>query len=212
MLRVRHGFAVGLSIVFISLFIGSMLLLRVNATLLSSDFINDQLRQADFFTFLYDDVAPLAVEEQIQAIGRPTLRRPSWTPRPYDRERQGYLSSRVAPSQRGATPSARYCPTSAAVRTTLRFAIPVKERLLGSTDAIKVLARSSGVYEITASQAFEDKADQALEEFGQLPLGVTLQDDDLAWTAQQIAPPDWLEGQLEGALDEVLAYLTHESD
>ena len=209
MLRARHGFAVGLSVVFIGLFIGSMLLLRANATLLSPDFINEQLRQADFFTFLYDDVAPLAAEEQIQeaedlpfgvqadstaiiASARDIFP-PEWLQANVE-----LVVSEVLPYVGGRTDD-------------FAFAIPVKERLLGSTDAIKVLARSSGVYEITASQAFEDKADQALEEFGQLPLGVTLQGEDLAWTAQQIAPPDWLEGQLEGALDEVLAYMTHES-
>ena len=210
MLRARHGFAVGLSIVFIGLFVGSMLLLRVNATLLSPDFINDQLRQADFFTFLYDELAPLAVEEQIQesedlpfgvqadATAMIASARDIFPPE-WLQANVELVVSEVLPYVGGRTDD-------------FAFAIPVKERLLGSTDAIRVLARSSGVYEITASQAFEDKADEALEEFGQLPLGVTLQGEDLAWTAQQIAPPDWLEGQLEGALDEVLAYMTYESD
>ena len=210
MLWVRWCFAVLLSIVFIGLFVGSMLLLRINATLLSPDFINDQLRQADFFTFLYDDVAPLAVEEQVQesedlpfgvqadAAAMIASARDIFPPERLQANAELAVSE-VLPYVGGRTDD-------------FAFAIPVKERLLGSTDAIKVLARSSGVYEVTASQAFEDRASQALEEFGQLPLGVTLQGEDLAWTAQQIAPPDWLEGQLEGALDEVLAYLTYESD
>jgi hypothetical protein len=209
MIWARRFFAVFISIVFIGLFVGTMLLLRVNATLLSPDYINEQLRQADFFTFLYDDLAPLAVEEEIEKLDALPLGIQLNPADAVSTARQilppEWIQTNVEEVVSQGLPYATGHTDEFAIN------IPVKDRVKGAAEAIKQLAGNSGAYEIISSQQFEDEVGQALQDFDDLPLGLTLQGEDLVWAVLQIVPPDWLQGRLEGALDEAIAYLTYES-
>ena len=63
MIWIRRFFALLLGVLFVPLLLVTLLVLRVNDTFLSADFYVAQLRKADLFNFLYDDMLPASVEE-----------------------------------------------------------------------------------------------------------------------------------------------------
>ena len=66
MIWLRRILAVLLIPFFLALFLSTLVVLRVNETALAADFYIDQLRKADIFNFLYDDVVPAALDQTSQ--------------------------------------------------------------------------------------------------------------------------------------------------
>jgi hypothetical protein len=63
MIALRRTFAVSLALFFIIIFIPVLVLYRVNSTVANPGFYADQLRRADVYNFLYDDMLPAAIME-----------------------------------------------------------------------------------------------------------------------------------------------------
>lgn len=210
MIWARRFFAVFISVVFIVLFVATMMLLRVNATLLSPDYINDQLRQADFFNFLYDDLAPLAVDEEIKELDDLPFGIELSPTDAISTARQILPPDWIQTNVEQAI--SQFLPYATGHTDEFAISIPVKDRIRGATEAIKLLAQNSGAYGIVSSQEFEDEVDGAIQDFDDLPLGIALTGEDIVWAALQIIPPDWLQEQIEGALDQGVDYLVYESE
>ena len=62
LISIRRFLAVLLVPIFLVLFLGIMLVFRVNATVLESDFYTDALDDLDVYNFLYDVGIPFAIE------------------------------------------------------------------------------------------------------------------------------------------------------
>jgi hypothetical protein len=63
MIWFRRIIALPLALIFIILSIPVLLFFRVNGTLGNPDFYNEQLRRADIYNFIYDDLLPAALAE-----------------------------------------------------------------------------------------------------------------------------------------------------
>jgi hypothetical protein len=63
MIWFRRIIALPLALIFIILSIPILLFFRVNGTLGNPDFYNEQLRRADIYNFIYDDLLPAALAE-----------------------------------------------------------------------------------------------------------------------------------------------------
>ncbi|MBI4338905.1 MAG: hypothetical protein HY680_03030 [Chloroflexi bacterium] len=90
------------------------------------------------------------------------------------------------------------------------FAITValSDRVEAAGPPVKDLLAKSGVYEALESQEFRDALDTQLKDFGALPFGVRLSADQLAATARELAPPDWLKARTEQVVDALVPYLS----
>ena len=71
MIWFRRFIAVFLAVIFLPVFLATLVVLRVNDTALEADFYVEHLRKADVFNFLYDEVIPAAIDEVREGDGDP---------------------------------------------------------------------------------------------------------------------------------------------
>ena len=72
LITIRRLLAVFLLPIFLVLFVATLTIFRVNATLLEADFYTGTLERLDVFTFLYDEALPFAIEDSgIDLAGLP---------------------------------------------------------------------------------------------------------------------------------------------
>lgn len=210
MIWFRRALAVLLGIAFIVIFIVTILLLRVNDTFLSASFINREIDKAKPFLFLYDQALPLILEENEQDIPQPPLGidlapedvtgavREVLPPEWLREQVQGVLAE-VMPYAVGDT-------------DTFELNIPLAERVRKAAEASKELARKSGVYSLTEAPEFREEVAKALEDMGDLPLGITLEAGDVTDAARQVLEPAWLQEQVERNLDAAIAYAVGDTE
>ena len=76
LITIRRLFAVLLLPVFLVLFLATLTVFRVNATLLEADFYTGTFERLSVYEFLYDDALPEAIREaERRAASRPTSTR-----------------------------------------------------------------------------------------------------------------------------------------
>ena len=68
------------------------------------------------------------------------------------------------------------------------------------------------VYNFLYSDALTLAIDQEIEEAGGLPLGVNLTTAEIVEGIQETLPPDWIQHEVELAIDDAVPYLTGKTD
>ena len=198
---------------FLVLFLASLVLLRVNNTVLSADFYVEQLQRADIFSFLYNDVAPVALREASNEPGNLSI----------NVEKVGSkaiaLVKEVLPpkwlEEQAEQEIAQVVPYLVGDNNQFTVSVPVADRIetLG-----EVLRRELGGGE-TYTMLFDDVIAPALKdalednpELGDLPLGITVTSEDLVAAVREMLPPEWARARVGEVVDQVVPYLTGESE
>lgn len=210
MIWFRRALAVLLGIVFIVVFVVTILLLRVNDTFLSPSFINREIAKVEPFAFLYDEVVPLLIEENEEDIPD--------APLGIDLSPEDVTGAvrEVLPPEwlqgRVQDVLTEVMPYAVGDRDTFELNVPLAERVRKAAEASKELARQSGVYSITEKPEFKEEVALALEDLGDLPLGITLEAGDVADAAGQVLEPVWVQEQVERNLDAAVAYAVGDTE
>ena len=200
--------AVILAFLFLLSFLVTLIVSRVNTTVLSADFYIDQLRKADVFTFLYDEVFPTAVDQmdpldvddvpmdlrRVAARGMLQIREvlpPQWL-----EEQTELVIGEVIPYLMGDTDG-------------FAVTILVADRLESLGNVVK---REVGVTE-THDLLFDDVISPVLEQpvaglSDDLPLGITLASEDIIEAIREVMPPEWVLARTEHVVDQIVPYLT----
>ena len=230
MTRVRHTISVLLGIVLLPLLFSVLALLRLNDTFLEPGFYPDQLEKADVYEFVMIDVLTSALDEAraldpeelgmdldenpLAASGLTTHQIVSAVNRVLPPELLEEVGAPIA-LQAGEYIAAERDELTVAARTGDYFEALVEEieQLLAETDAYDLLLeeelepriKESATEALTAN---EDAAPWMLGLFGS-PEDV---DDTLTRLIDSVLTPEWVQEQVESALDEVTPYMVSESD
>jgi len=210
MIWLRRLLAVFLGFLLILLMLPSLVVFRLNNTLLTPDFYNEEFRKAGIYTFLLQEMVPTFVKEnwdeipelplgvtidQDQVIG--AMQRvvsPDWL-----EEQVEQSINEVVPYLTGE-------------RDTFSITIPLADRLQLAIPEVKALLADSKVYDALSSQDFVDLVDTEIAELGGLPFSLTISPKEVASSVSEVAPPEWLRQQTEQIMDEVVPYLMAEKE
>jgi hypothetical protein len=208
MIIFRRIVAVILALVFVLLFIPIMLIFRVNDTAGNPQFYVDLLRQNDVYNFAYQQVLPVALDQAGGSAGSNSSFNIS-----------KYKSNITALAQQALPPGYVQTQVENAITTVLPYAlgdtnsftlqIPLKDRVTSTAAALKVQLNQPGVFPGLYDQLVAQIMTQIYSNSG-MPPG--LSKTDLEAALRQTAPPEWLLGQVNSALDQIAPYMTKQQD
>ena len=210
MIWFRRTLAILLAVLFIPFLLLTLVVLRVNGTLLEPDFYKDELRKADVFTFLYDDVLPVAVDDALSGDTElprglnltgevVSARVQGVVPPEWIQEQVDGAVDRVGPYLTGQTD--RFTVT-----------VPLSDRADAALLAFQETIRDTDLDVLLYEEVLPDALAEAFGESVELPLGVTLTGTEAVEALKRVLPPEWISAQVEDAVDDVGPYLTGRSE
>ena len=212
MIWLRRAFAILLAVVFIILSVLVMVAFRVNGTVGNPDFYAEQLHQADVYHFIYDDVLPAALEESgvgEDAEGVGAIISP-FKPHLVDVARQTvppeWLQSQVEHAVNEVVPYA-WGKTD-----TLSITIQLKDRVEAGAGALKNLLHKEDVFPVLYEQLIELITDEMAPAEDETLDMLAISEEEMETMLRRVVPEDWLLAQLDSAIDEMVPYLTKETE
>ena len=209
MIWFRRIIALPLALLFIILSLLVLVTFRVSDTLGNSDFYNEQLRQADIYNFIYDDLVPTALAEaevtgDISKAGIDVSRLEPYlidmveqtVPREWLEAQVEQSFNEVVPYVWGDTES-------------FNIRIPLKERVETAAQAMKNTLHKEEVFPVIYDQLIALILDKVTSnEESALPFALTR--DEMGSILRRVLPEEWVLVQLGSAIDEVVPYLTRD--
>ena len=219
MILLRRLLTIPLVLLFLLLLFLSLIILRVNSTLLEPEFYKEQLVKGDIYNFLLDDLITAGVDELrekepeffpgtmeenplitlslttddvVSAVK--TTFPPSWVQEQVEQvidQAGGYITGE---------------------RDDFEITILAAERARTFTEEVETLIRKAQVYDLLFDEILSTEVDEALEKQGALPFDVPLTGEEIIDSVRRIAPEEWVKEQVELALDEVTAYAVGDQD
>ncbi|NQT04373.1 MAG: hypothetical protein HQ577_00025 [Dehalococcoidia bacterium] len=212
MIWLRRATAVLLAVVFIILSVLVMVAFRVNGTVGNPDFYAEQLHQADVYHFIYDDVLPAALEESgvgEDAEGVGAIISP-FKPHLVDVARQTvppeWLQSQVEHAVNEVVPYA-WGETD-----TLSITIQLKDRVEAGAGALKSLLHREGVFPVLYEQLIDLITDEIAPAEDETLDMLAISEEEMETMLRRVVPEGWLLAQLDSAIDEMVPYLTKETE
>ncbi|MFH1639574.1 MAG: hypothetical protein ABIB93_04600 [Chloroflexota bacterium] len=206
MIWLRRMLAIVLAFVFLILTIPMLFVSRINSTVGNPEFLISELRRADVYNYIYDEVLPLAIEEiqtegdestvhfsQLKPYLLPMVKEivpPAWI---QEQVEQGI--SEVMPYMLGDTQE-------------FSVNIPLKGRVKAGVRALEDTLHQEGVFPEIYDQLINSVLDEAASSLEGLPLSR----DELKSAMTTALPSDWLLLQIDNALDEITPYLTSDKE
>ena len=219
MIWLRRLFTVPLILLFLVLLFITLVVLRVNATLLEPDFYKEELVKGDVYSFLLDDLVssganelrdkePSSFSDTMDENPMVTL---SITPEDITSSVQNtFPPSWVQEQVEQVIDQAGSYITGE--QDSFSITINGADRARTAADEVEALIRKARIYDLLLDEIVAGQVDRALEEQEALPLGVQLTSEEIIDSVQRIAPEEWVKGQVELALDEQVAYLVGDKD
>lgn len=210
MIQLRRITAILLAVVFVILSPLVLVAFRVNATAANPDFYTEQLRQANIYHFIYNDVLPAAVEEvgigedtdgagAIVLPFKPYLVEMVKQTLPVEwlQAQAEHVIKEVVPYAWGET-------------AVLRITIPLKDRVEAGGMAIKNALHREDVSPVIYEQLIQLIVEDIAPSEEDMPALVAISGEEMEMLLRKVVPEDWLLEQIDSAVDEVIPYLTKE--
>ncbi|TET76009.1 MAG: hypothetical protein E3J42_02360 [Dehalococcoidia bacterium] len=215
MIWFRRILTIPVIISFSLLLIFVLLITQVNDTLLNPGFYNDQMRQADMYNFVYDELLPVAldeveeemekddstdfaidisaIEDELVSAARKILP-PEWL-----QDQVESATNSVIPYFLGDTDEFTY---TIALRDRIDTAVEVINEDILQGDAF------TSIYDDGMSYL----ADELFDNLDELPYTLDLNKEDIESSLRTVVAEDWIASQVEAAIDSVKPYMTGDSD
>ena len=216
MIWVRRLLAIPLSLLFMWLLIGGLLLIHLEGSLLSPEFHKEQLEKADVYNFILEDLPRAAIDElrenyaaQTDAdLGDDTLADvvfpvilddvpasltkvipPSWLQEQVEQfldQVGGYMAGK---------------------RDDFEINVPLRDRATALSQEVRLLIPYATLYDHVMDDLVKPGIDEALQDNNAAPLNAPIDAEDVAGSIERAFPKEWVGGQADAALEEATAYL-----
>ena len=201
---------------FILLLIIVLLFTQVNDTVLNAGFYNHQMRKADMYNFVYDELLPAALDEaeeemddssdftmdisaikdDIVSAAREILP-PEWL-----QEKVELAAESIIPYFLGDTDEFTYTLEPSDLQQRIDAVAEVTKEDILRGDAF------TSIYDDGMSYL----ADELLENLDEMPYSITLTKEDIESSLRTVGSKEWIISQAEAAIDSMKPYITGESD
>ena len=212
MIWFRRILTIPVIISFILLLIFVLLITQVNDTLLNPGFYNDQMRQADMYNFVYDELLPVALDEVEEEMETDD-------PSDFDMDISAIEDELVSAARKILPPEWLQDQVESATNSVIPY-------FLGDTDeftyTIALRDRIDTAVEvinedIVQGDAFISIYDDGMsyladELFDELPSSLMLSKAEIEDSLRTVVSQGWIISQLEAAIDSVVPYMTGDSN
>ena len=201
-------------VVFFVLLLLTLVLLRVSNTLLDPGYYTEELDKANIYEFALNDALASAIDEYRQRPAPEGLDQNPLTTSGLSTEDIVSSVNRALPPEwvqelvdQSFDQVGRYLTGE---RDEFEVTVKAGDRAEQLVEEVKGLMRKADAYNLLFEQVVAPRVRDAVDL--ELPLGVDLPPDRLVEAVRTIVPPTWVQGQVEGALDEVTPYFLGRSN
>ena len=220
----------GLGVVFVATLMVSLVLIKLNGTLLEPHYYPDLLKRNDLYRFVMVDVLTTALDEARSLdsgqLGGNFRQNPLVT--------SGLTARQMTEAvHRGLSPQDLEMLAEPAVLQIAEYATAERDRVMLTVDAgshVKAVANEvhrlmleSGSYALFIEHELEPRVRQAAGDMLSADENVSAwtihvfgsseaAEDRMVWVVMSALTPDWMAGQIAKALDELMPYVLGESD
>ena len=219
MIWIRRIFVFPMSLLFFIALLASLLVFRLDGTLLNPDFYAAQFRKADIYNFLLNDLLASAIDEvrekEADELPGNFNENPLVTVDLSTQEIVDSVNRSVPPQwfqeqvERALDQVGGYFTGR---RDDFQFTIRAKERVTVLVVEARGLLIKADAHDLLLDEVVEPKVEEALEEEGALPFDVPLSGSRIVNAVRVVVPEDWVEQQLVMAIDEVTPYVVGDRD
>ena len=217
LILLRRFLALVLVLVFLLLFVLTLLAFRINDTVLEADFYTDTLRELDFYNFLYDDAIPAALDDAKEKKERGEeggldLEEDLPLGLSFTNEEVVSTVKRVLPQDwlqaNVEQVIGQAVPYVTGETDSFTITVPLDDRVETAIEVVEEWVRDAETYDYL----MEDVVTKALEEnrsqFDGLPYGLSLTPERVLEGIREVVPQEWLDQRIEEVVDEVTPYVT----
>ena len=219
MIWVRRAFVIPFALLFFVVLLGNLLLVRFNDTILNESFYVEQLRKADVYNFVLNDLLASALDEarakDPEDLGSDLDANPLDTTELTTDELVAAVNRVLPPDwvqeqveqvleQVGGYATGR--------EDNFSFTIVAKDRVAILVDEAGALFIKANTYDLLFAEVVEPEADKALEDRSSLPFGIPLTSERLVRSARAVVSPEWVEAQVRAVIDELTPYIVGDRD
>lgn len=188
----------------------SLLTSQACGTLLSPDFYKEQLREADAYTFLYDELLTTAIDDALDADED--------LPPGVDLQADDVVASlrEAVPADwlqeqvEGAIDSAG--PYLLGSADSFAYSVNLDERAGAAEAAAVSLMDRVDLHEALFAEEIPETVEERLSQQDELPLGIMLTQDEAVAAVGRVATPAFVRSQQSAATEALAAYLVGRSD
>ncbi len=209
MIVFRRILAVILALLLFVVLAGTLLAGRANGTIADSAFHARHLDGAGVYAYVYDDLGPLAVREARENVRDPVID-------------FGRLEAEIVGAVRAAFPPeflreqteralGEIIPYLTNRRDTFAVTIPIHERLRQAGPGVKQALGTGRLPERLYDDIARDEIGKALSQ-ARIPFGLQFTPDEILASAKRIAPPGFLQDQINRGIDSLLPYLAGDAE
>ena len=170
----------------------------------------DLLIKADTYNILLDEVVEPKVDEALENEGILPFRIPLSGSRIVD------AAKRVAPQdwveEQVVMAIDEVTPYAVGDRDDFEVKVEVADRVDTALREIKELLREADAYNLLYDEVIAPKVLETLGQGIELPYGIEVRDDEVLAALREVAPPEWVQEQVEGVIDAAAPYLVGTKD
>ena len=221
MIWVRRLLAIPLSLLFMWLLIGGLLLIHLEGSLLSPAFYKEQLEKAGVYTFILEDLPRAAVDELRENYPEHVDPDPE-----VDHPLAVFLhvvDEDAASSVQRAVPSSwleeqveqvidQVGGYLAGKRDDFEVYVPLQDRARALSRESQAVVRYDRLYRLVMDSTVRPEVDRALEDEVSQDLAASLSTDVVTNAIERAFPAEWAKGQVNAALEEATAYMVGNKD
>ena len=205
LITIRRLFAVLLLPLFLVLFVATLTVFRVNATLLEADFYTSTFERLSVYEFLYDDALPFAIEES--GVDLASL------PLGLDLTPDGVAgyAARILPpewlAENVGGAIAQAVPYLTGETDSFEITLRLDDRVEAADVVVRDLLRDARIHAYLLDEVVRPRLDESKETlFEELPFNPGLTTDQILDGVRDVVPEEWLKERIEDVLDQVVPY------
>ena len=166
------------------------------------------MSKAQSYDLLYDQVVDPFLEESVQeglpldinvSVSRLTLAAKAIIPPDWIQDQVEGILDEVTPYMVGDTDQ-------------FRIEVPFEDRIEIAAEELKDILAETDVYEVVYDEVIEPLVKDALNDAIDLPVGITIDEEEVIAAMRVVAPVSWVREQAEGVIDATVPYLIGRED
>lgn len=204
-ITLRRLIALVLIVLFLPIFIATLVIFRVNATVPEASFYTDTLVEMDAYNYVYDDAIPFALRENDVDVAASL----PWL----NTTNQGVTDSvkRVLPPEwiqaNVEEVINQAVPYATGEADSFDITVRLDDRVEAAAEEAKLIIRNADIHTAVMDEIVRPNVVDSATGLLELPFGMSLTDAELLAGVQEIVPPEWVNAQVELILDGVTPYV-----
>lgn len=222
MIWARRILTVPAGFVFFLFLLLTLLVLQINSTFLDPDYYPEQLREANVYQFVLNDLLASAIDEERErerreqdagGTGEDVATTPLLSSGLSTEQIVAAVNRALPPDwvqgvvERNFDEVGQYLTGD---RDEFMVTVRANEQAATAVEELKSLMRQADAFNLLFDEEVVPRIEESIQ--GRLPFGLDITNQRLVEAVRRVAPPEWVQEQVELVLDEVTPYMVGERD